>query len=78
VAAAEPGEAVAWAAERAEAPASGADGLVYGVRIGPGVTLLLEGADREPGPDDMAEIINAARPLLEELASRRLYADHLE
>jgi DNA-binding transcriptional MerR regulator len=66
------------AAERGEAPASGAAGLVYGVRLGPGVTLLLEGADREPGPDDVAEIINAARPLLEELASRHLYADHLE
>jgi hypothetical protein len=42
------------------------------------VTLLLEGVDREPGPDDVAEIISAARPLLEELASRRLYADYLE
>jgi DNA-binding transcriptional MerR regulator len=88
MAAAERGKAVARAAERAEAPttaaergeavASGAGGLVYGIRLGPGVTLLLDGADREPGPDDMAEIINAARPLLEELASRRLYADHLE
>jgi hypothetical protein len=36
------------------------------------VTLLLEGADRELGPEDVIEIINAARPLLEELAERRL------
>jgi DNA-binding transcriptional MerR regulator len=78
-AAAERRETVASAAaEREEAPASGAAGLVYGVRLGPGVTLLLEGADRKPGPDDVAEIINAARPLLEELASRHLYADHLQ
>jgi DNA-binding transcriptional MerR regulator len=55
-----------------------AGGIVRGVRLAPGVTLLLEGADREPGPDDVAEIISAARPLLAELASRRLYADHLE
>ena len=28
-------------------------GLVHGVRLAPGVMLLLEGADREPGPDDV-------------------------
>jgi DNA-binding transcriptional MerR regulator len=78
-------EGVTFAAEppasepgRAEAIASAAAGLVHGVRLAPGVTLLLEDVGREPGPDDVAEIINAARPLLEELASRRLYADHLE
>jgi len=49
-------------------------GLVHGVRLAPGVTLLLEGAGREPGPDDVTEIMNAARPLLEELASRHLRA----
>jgi hypothetical protein len=38
------------------------------------VTLLLESADREPGPQDVTEIVNAARPLLEELASKRLRA----
>jgi hypothetical protein len=42
------------------------------------VTLLLEGADHEPSPEDVAGIVSAARPLLEELASRRLRADHLE
>ena len=47
-------------------------GLVHGVRLAPGVTLLLEGAGRDPGPDDVTEIVNAARPLLAELASRRL------
>jgi hypothetical protein len=52
--------------------------LVQGIRLEPGVTLLLEGADREPGPDDLPAIVNAARPLLEELASRGLRADHLE
>jgi hypothetical protein len=49
-------------------------GLVHGVRLAPGVTLLLEGAGREPGPEDVTEIVNAARPLLAELASRRLRA----
>ena len=36
--------------------------------------LLLEGADREPGPDDVTEIVNAARPLVMELADRGLCA----
>ena len=82
------GRAVAAGGERARPLAYGSHanhgavvplgGIVRGVRLAPGVTLLLEGADREPGPDDVAEIISAARPLLEELASRRLYADHLE
>jgi DNA-binding transcriptional MerR regulator len=46
--------------------------LVHGVRLAPGVTLLLEGAAREPGRDDVTAILNAARALLAELASRRL------
>jgi hypothetical protein len=46
--------------------------LVHGVRLASGVTLLLEGAAREPGPDDVIAILNAARALLAELASRRL------
>jgi DNA-binding transcriptional MerR regulator len=62
-------------AERGSVIPSG--GLVHGVRLAPGVTLLLEGAAREPGPDDVTEILTAAQPLLEELARRRLYADHL-
>jgi hypothetical protein len=71
------------AAERSGRPGSGAAdgdhadrgaafslaGLVHGVRLAPGVTLLLEGADREPGPDDVTEIVNAARPLVRELAN---------
>ena len=47
-------------------------GLVHGIRLAPGVVLLLEDGGREPGPDDVTEIANAARPLLEELTSRRL------
>jgi DNA-binding transcriptional MerR regulator len=46
--------------------------LVHGVRLAPGVTLLLEDAAREPGPDDVIAILNAARALLAELAGRRL------
>jgi hypothetical protein len=45
---------------------------VHGVRLASGVTLLLEGAAREPGPEDVTAILNAARALLAELASRRL------
>ena len=52
--------------------AAPATGLVHGIRLAPGVMLLLDGADREPGPDDLAEITNAARPLLRELANRGL------
>ena len=66
------------AAERPGRPESGAAfspaGLVHGVRLAPGVMLLLEGADREPGPDDVTEIVNAARPLVRELADRGLCA----
>ena len=49
-------------------------GLIHGVRLAPGVTLLIESADREPGPDDVTEIMNAARPLVRELADRGLCA----
>jgi DNA-binding transcriptional MerR regulator len=55
-----------------------AGGIVRGVRLARGVTLLLEDADHELSPDEVAEIVSAARPLLEELANRRLRADHLE
>jgi hypothetical protein len=67
----------------AEASTAGADsggggvptaGLVHGIRLAPGVMLLLDSADREPGPEDMAGIMNAAWPLLRELASRGLGA----
>jgi DNA-binding transcriptional MerR regulator len=56
------------------APTAGAPaaGLVHGIRLAPGVLLLLDGADRQPGPEDMTRIANAARPLLRELASRGL------
>ncbi len=52
----------------------GRGGIVHGIRLAPGVTLLLEDAGREPGPQDVTEIVNAARPLLEVLGSRRLDA----
>src|SRR5579859_1026868 len=46
--------------------------LVHGVRLAAGVTLLLEGAAREPAPDDVDAILNSARALLAELAGRGL------
>lgn len=52
----------------------GAAGLVHGIRLAPGVLLLLDGADLEPGPQDLTAIVNAARPLLRELASQGLCA----
>jgi DNA-binding transcriptional MerR regulator len=62
----------AWSAADGESADRGRGRLVHGVRLAPGVTLLLEGAAREPGPDDVTAILNAARALLAELASRRL------
>jgi DNA-binding transcriptional MerR regulator len=47
-------------------------GLVHGIRLAPGATLLLDGPGREPGPEDVTAILSAARPLLRELASRGL------
>ncbi|GAA4620558.1 hypothetical protein GCM10023196_005030 [Actinoallomurus vinaceus] len=49
------------------APAAGA--LVRGVRLAPGVTLLL---DSSPSPDDAAAIVAAAAPLLDLLTERGL------
>lgn len=62
----------ALSAARGNPADQGRSRLVHGVRLAPGVTLLLEGAVREPGPDDVIAILNAARALLAELASRRL------
>jgi DNA-binding transcriptional MerR regulator len=66
----------AGAGMAAAAGGGGADGgrgrLVHGVRLAAGVTLLLEGAAREPGPDDVDAILNSARALLAELAGRGL------
>jgi DNA-binding transcriptional MerR regulator len=83
-----PGQQDLAAAERALRPVAAArhdnlsdrsrSRLVHGIQLAAGVTLLLEGADRQPGPEDLTAIANAARPLLEELASRGLRADHLE
>jgi len=46
---------------------------VRGVWLAPGVTVLLDGAEREPGPGDLAVIAAAAGPLLEVLASMGLF-----
>ena len=72
----QPGQAEPVPADRGGVTPGG--GLVHGVRLAPGVTLLLEDAGRGPGPDDVTEILNAAQPLLEELARRRLCAEHPE
>jgi DNA-binding transcriptional MerR regulator len=45
-------------------------GLLHGVRLAPGVTLLLEG--RAPAPGDVAAIHEAATPLLAALRDRNL------
>ena len=58
----------------ADRPGNGSPGLVHALRLAPGVVLLLEGAERRPGPDDMTEILNAAQPLLRALADRALSA----
>jgi len=62
----------ALSAADGDAADRGRSRLVHGVRLAPGVTLLLEGSAREPGPDDVTAILNAARALLAELASRQL------
>jgi hypothetical protein len=66
----------------AEGPAAGPDTggdvpmarLVTGIRLAPGVMLLLDGADATLGLADMTAIVDAARPLLRELARRGLGA----
>jgi DNA-binding transcriptional MerR regulator len=46
--------------------------LVRGISLAPGVTVLLDRAEREPGPGDLAVIAAAAGPLLQVLASTGL------
>jgi DNA-binding transcriptional MerR regulator len=46
--------------------------LAAAVRLAPGVALLLDGAEREPGPGDLAAIAAAAGPLLDVLAGTGL------
>lgn len=72
-----PGQPESGAADRGHADRGAAfppAGLVHGVRLAPGVMLLLDGADREPVPDEVTEIVNAARPLVRKLADRGLCA----
>ncbi|RBQ20257.1 hypothetical protein DP939_10635 [Spongiactinospora rosea] len=49
-----------------------AAGMVYGVRLAHGVTVLLDGAGRAPAPGDFPAIATAAAPLLAVLAERGL------
>ncbi|MDH2424531.1 MerR family transcriptional regulator [Sphaerisporangium sp. TRM90804] len=51
-------------------PAGTPAGLVHGVRLAPGVTLLLEG--RAPSPEDVAALRRAAEPLLAAVQARSL------
>ncbi|WP_433177085.1 MerR family transcriptional regulator [Actinoallomurus sp. CA-150999] len=63
----DPGSTVATAPDAADT--SGAGALVRGVRLAPGVTLLL---DSSPSPDDATAIVAAAAPLLDLLSERGL------
>jgi MerR HTH family regulatory protein len=67
-----PGRWMAGAAPLVGPSADTGTGIVHGVRLAAGVTLFVEGGDRELGPEDLGGIIDAAGPLLEELARRRL------
>jgi DNA-binding transcriptional MerR regulator len=69
-----PSPARFWARRPDQPPPAAASpaGLIHGVRLAPGVTLMLEDAGHEPSPAELAEIVDAARPLLRELASRGL------
>ncbi|RCG28318.1 MerR family transcriptional regulator [Sphaerisporangium album] len=49
-----------------------ADGFLHGVRLSPGVTLLIDG--RAPSPGDVAALREAALPLLSVLRERHLSA----
>jgi DNA-binding transcriptional MerR regulator len=51
--------------------APAAAGVIHGVRLAAGVTLLLDGG-RAPVPDDLPALIDAAAPLLAALAARGL------
>ncbi|MCW2881733.1 MAG: putative transcriptional regulator, MerR family [Sphaerisporangium sp.] len=51
-------------------PSPQPEGLLHGVRLAPGVTLLLEG--RTPSPDDVAALQEAAATLLDALRDRDL------
>src|SRR5690606_14920787 len=59
------------AAVSAPAPASPVD-VVFGVRLAPGVTVVLDGAARTPTQDQVAAIRRAAGPLLAALTEHGL------
>jgi DNA-binding transcriptional MerR regulator len=67
-----PAQAVASASARpARGDAAVPPAVVHGVRLAPGVTLLLDGG-AAPGADDLAALAVAARPVLDELHRRGL------
>ncbi|NUW39984.1 helix-turn-helix domain-containing protein [Nonomuraea rhodomycinica] len=47
-------------------------GLVRGIRLAPGVTLVLDGSGRVPSTDDVQAVLGAAAPLLAVLEERKL------
>ncbi|NUW31359.1 MerR family transcriptional regulator [Nonomuraea sp. SMC257] len=47
-------------------------GLVRGIRLAPGVTLVLDGSGRTPSTDDVQAVLGAAAPLLAVLEERKL------
>ncbi|MEV0584698.1 MerR family transcriptional regulator [Nonomuraea sp. NPDC050310] len=54
-------------------PAQAASGhAVHGVRLAPGVVLVLDGASRTPSEEDLQAVMSAAGPLVEVLEERRL------
>ncbi|MEV0147872.1 MULTISPECIES: MerR family transcriptional regulator [unclassified Nonomuraea] len=65
-----PAPAIASTARQAAGEAAG--GLVRGIRIAPGVTLVLDGAGRVPSTDDVQAVLGAAAPLLAVLEERKL------
>jgi DNA-binding transcriptional MerR regulator len=61
-----------WTVPPAEpSPVESIPTVVHGVRLAPGVTLLLDG-NASPEADDLAALARAARPVLEELRRRGL------
>ncbi|MBB2912765.1 DNA-binding transcriptional MerR regulator [Streptosporangium becharense] len=54
------------------APRAAPAALVHGVRLAPGVTLVLDGAGHAPSSDDLAEIAVASEALLKLLRDRGL------
>ncbi|MFI6295457.1 MerR family transcriptional regulator [Nonomuraea sp. NPDC050790] len=67
-----PATADAPARAKADIPAPVGGGRVSGVRLAPGVALVLDGAGRTPTDDDIEAVLAAAGPLLRVLQERKL------